>query len=45
MSVASGVVRGGLPGVPPLLLVGLEAGRATRLAVARRCCLAQVGAA
>ncbi|GFR41433.1 hypothetical protein Agub_g2121 [Astrephomene gubernaculifera] len=34
-------VRGGLEGAPRLLLVGMEADRATSLAVCRRCCLAQ----
>ncbi|EFJ43078.1 hypothetical protein VOLCADRAFT_96758 [Volvox carteri f. nagariensis] len=42
VGLVCGVVRGDLDGVPPLLLVSLEADRATSLAVCRRCCLGQV---
>ncbi|PNW77181.1 hypothetical protein CHLRE_10g425700v5 [Chlamydomonas reinhardtii] len=41
VSLLCGAVRGGLPGVPPLLLVALQADRATSLAVCRRCCVGQ----
>ena len=44
VSLLCGAVRGGLPGVPPLLLVALQADRATSLAVCRRCCVGQVRA-
>ncbi|GLC45762.1 hypothetical protein PLESTB_000501400 [Pleodorina starrii] len=41
VGLVCGVVVGELEGVPPLLLVGMEADRATSLAVCRRCCIGQ----
>jgi hypothetical protein len=44
VELACRVVRGDLPGLPPLMVANLYSDRATSLAVCRTCCVAQVRA-